>query len=126
MANISSEIIKVARPVHWVKNGALFAAIIFSGNLTSGVLFLKVVLAFISFSLATSATYIFNDILDVEHDRLHPIKKNRPLAKKSLSMTHAIFAMVAFSLTSIYLALGLNSLFMFSLRLMLVRRFYRL
>jgi 4-hydroxybenzoate polyprenyltransferase len=115
VASLPSEIIKVARPVHWIKNGALFAAIIFSGNLTSNILLLKVVLAFISFSLATSATYIFNDILDVKLDRLHPIKKNRPLASKRLSKTHAIFTMVVLSIASIYLALGLNTLFTLTL-----------
>lgn len=115
MANLPSEIVKVARPVHWIKNGALFAAIIFSGNLVTRILFLKVVLAFISFSLATSATYIFNDILDVKLDRLHPIKKNRSIAAKRLSKTHAFLAMVAFATASIYLALGLNTLFILTL-----------
>lgn len=115
MANLPTEIIKVARPVHWIKNGALFAAIVFSGGLTSTILFSKVLLAFVSFSLATSAAYIFNDILDVKLDRLHPIKKNRPLAAKRLAVTHAVLAMMVFVLGALYLALGLNSLFFLTL-----------
>ncbi|KKQ37057.1 MAG: hypothetical protein US53_C0029G0006 [Candidatus Woesebacteria bacterium GW2011_GWA1_37_7] len=65
MVNIPTEIIKIARPVHWVKNLALFAALIFSRNLGSEFLFEKVVIGFIAFCLATSSAYIFNDILDV-------------------------------------------------------------
>ena len=73
MVNIPTEIIKIARPVHWVKNLALFAALIFSRNLGSEFLFEKVVVGFIAFCLATSSAYIFNDILDVESDKLHPL-----------------------------------------------------
>lgn len=112
MVNIPSEIVKVARPVHWIKNLALFAALIFSGNLLSKISFLEVVLAFISFSLATSATYIFNDILDARVDRLHPLKRHRPIASKRLPVSTASFAMIVFALSSLYLATGLNTLFL--------------
>lgn len=112
MVNTPAEVIKIARPVHWVKNFALFAALVFSGNLLSKILILKVTLAFISFSLATSATYIFNDLLDVKSDRLHPIKKNRPLAAKRLPANYAVITMAVFTLTSIYIASGLNTLFL--------------
>ncbi|MFV1916910.1 MAG: decaprenyl-phosphate phosphoribosyltransferase [Patescibacteria group bacterium] len=112
MANIPSEIVKVARPVHWIKNLALFAALIFSGNLLSKISFLEVVLAFVSFSLATSAAYIFNDILDARVDRLHPLKRHRPIASKRLPVSTASFAMVVFALSSLYLATGLNTLFL--------------
>ncbi|MCK4824165.1 UbiA prenyltransferase family protein, partial [bacterium] len=112
MVNLPAEIVKVARPLHWTKNFALFAALIFSGGLLSEILFSKVALAFISFSLATSATYIFNDILDVKSDRLHPIKKGRPIAAKRLPVTYAVLAMAAFAVSSLYLAAGLNTLFL--------------
>lgn len=115
MANLFPEVIKVARPIHWVKNLALFAAIVFSGNLLSNILFLKVVLAFVSFSLATSATYIFNDILDAKLDRLHPIKRHRPIAAKRLPVSYAVSAMVAFTLSSLYIASGLNTLFLITI-----------
>ncbi len=111
MANLPAEIIKVARPIHWIKNGALFAALIFSGNLFTEVLFLRVALAFVSFSLATSATYIFNDIFDAKRDRLHPIKKERPIAAKRLPVSTAVVTATTFAITSIYLATGLNTLF---------------
>lgn len=115
MVNLPAEIIKIARPLHWIKNLALFAALIFSGNLLSKVLFLKVVLAFVSFSLATSATYIFNDILDAPLDRLHPIKRKRPIASRRLSVPSAFVSMIIFSLLSIYFASGINTLFLFTI-----------
>ena len=114
MANLLIETIKVARPIHWVKNFAVFAALIFSQNLLNENLFIKVILAFISFSFATSASYIFNDLLDAKLDRLHPLKRKRPIAARKLPITLAIIIMFGFALISRYLALGLNSLFFFS------------
>lgn len=109
------QIIKIARPVHWVKNLALFAALIFSGNLFSPIHQAVALLAFISFNFAASATYIFNDINDAVRDRLHPIKKHRPIASGKLPIPVAITSMVAFILVSLYIAVGLNPLFLLSL-----------
>lgn len=118
MANLSTEvivglgsIIKVARPVHWIKNLSLFAALIFTGNLFNQILLDKVILAFIAFNLATSATYIFNDVLDAKYDRLHPIKKFRPVASGKLPVPAALFISLVLGLGAIYLAKALNPLF---------------
>lgn len=114
MVNTSTEIIRVARPVHWVKNFALFAAIIFSGNLFVPHMFESVVVAFISFSLASSAGYVFNDILDVEQDRLHPNKKNRPIAAGNLSLSTAYLLILFLVSISLSIASRINPLFFFS------------
>jgi len=114
MVNIPAEIIKIARPVHWTKNFALFAALIFSGNLFSDFFYSRVILAFISFCFATSAAYIFNDILDIKSDRLHPIKKRRPLAARKLPISTAIIMMFLLVAVSLYLASGINTLFFLS------------
>ena len=74
MVNLSIQIIRIARPIHWVKNFALFGALLLTGTLYETGLFKDVLLAFFSFSFATSATYIFNDILDASSDKLHPVK----------------------------------------------------
>src|SRR5438876_992231 len=63
--------IKLARPTHWTKNFALFAALLFSGLLNHKAMFLIVFLAFWAFNFITSATYIFNDIKDVKKDVLN-------------------------------------------------------
>ncbi|MEJ2348001.1 MAG: decaprenyl-phosphate phosphoribosyltransferase [Patescibacteria group bacterium] len=120
MANLPTQIIKVSRPVHWIKNLALFAALIFSGQLFVELQFAKVVWAFIAFSLATSAAYIFNDVHDAEADRKHPIKKNRPIASGKLPVPIALSAAFAFALMSLYLASGLNFLFFFLVLVYLV------
>jgi 4-hydroxybenzoate polyprenyltransferase len=114
MADIPTQIIKVARPVHWVKNLALFAALLFSGNLFTEPYLARVSIAFISFSFAASAGYILNDIVDAEQDRLHPIKKDRPIASKKLPETVALASMLGFALGSLLIASSLNNLFFFS------------
>ena len=106
--------IKIARPVHWFKNFSLFAALIFSGNLFDSILITRVVLAFLSFGLASSATYIFNDIADAERDRFHPIKKERPIAARKLPIYFAVIVMLFFVIISLYIAAGLNTLFLMS------------
>lgn len=120
MANLPAEIIKIARPVHWVKNLALFAALIFSGNLFVSAYVYKVFWAFIVFNLAASATYIFNDVLDAKSDRLHPIKKHRPVASGKLSVPVALAAALTLGLIALYWSTTLSSLFFFLVLLYLV------
>lgn len=85
-----TSLIKVARPIQWIKNLTIFAPLIFTGDLYHKAAFVNVVWAFLAFCLATSATYIFNDILDASVDRLHPIKKERPIASGKLSVSVAL------------------------------------
>ncbi len=84
-------IVKTVRPRQWLKNLTLFAGIIFSHRLFYPNDFYMVVLAVLDFSLATSAIYIFNDIVDAPHDRLHPFKKKRPIASGALPVSWAVF-----------------------------------
>ena len=73
------------RPKQWIKNGALFAPLLFSQNLFTSTLFWKTIEAFILFCLLTGSVYVINDLKDRNEDRLHPVKKNRPLASGKLS-----------------------------------------
>jgi 4-hydroxybenzoate polyprenyltransferase len=106
------ELVKLCRPLHWTKNFALFAAIIFAGSLFDRVLFGKVVWAFLSFNLITSATYIFNDIMDAERDRLHPFKKFRPIAAGKIPVSFAVFVLIFLILLSLWMASSLNTIFL--------------
>lgn len=72
-------IIKLFRPHQYIKNGFVLIGVVFSGQLDYALL-ISTAFAFGSFCLIASAVYVFNDILDVEADRQHPTKKNRPLA----------------------------------------------
>jgi 4-hydroxybenzoate polyprenyltransferase len=101
--------IKLARPVHWVKNLALFAALVFSGELFTEGLLQTVIWAFISFCFVSSATYIINDIKDAKRDRLHPIKKNRPVASGAIPVHIAVFEALVFLALSLFIAVNLDS-----------------
>lgn len=77
--------LKLLRVEQWVKNFFVFTALFFSGNITNIELFLRSVFAFFIFSFAASAIYIINDYTDIESDKKHPEKKNRPLASGAIS-----------------------------------------
>jgi 4-hydroxybenzoate polyprenyltransferase len=79
-------IIEAMRPPQWMKNSLIFVAIIFSKNLLVPEAIIKSVAAFIIFSLVSGCVYIINDISDIEKDRAHPIKKNRPIASGRLKV----------------------------------------
>ena len=83
-------ILKTMRLRQWPKNAFVFAALVFDRQLTDLQPVLITTLAFFLFSLASSLVYIINDLADIETDRLHPSKQNRPLASGRLSKTPAI------------------------------------
>lgn len=115
MAFPALAIAKAARPAQWVKNLALFAALVFTGNLFVGSLFLRVAASFFIFSLASSATYLFNDVADRASDRRHPLKKNRPVAKGEMSPELAFFLATTLSFVSLYLATFVSFFFFLTL-----------
>jgi decaprenyl-phosphate phosphoribosyltransferase len=82
-------ILRLLRPRQWVKNGAIFVALIFSGQLFDATLFSEVAEGFIIFCALSSAIYIINDMLDIEKDRIHPFKRYRPLAHNDVSISLA-------------------------------------
>ncbi len=90
------QIIRAARPRQWIKNLSVYAAPLFFGNLFKVSVITKTTLAFLAFSAISSAAYIINDIIDAPKDRLHPVKKNRPIASGKLSERSAW--LIAFSL----------------------------
>ncbi|MGD0877577.1 MAG: decaprenyl-phosphate phosphoribosyltransferase [Anaerolineales bacterium] len=97
---------KTMRPRQWTKNAFLFAALVFDGKLFHLPDFLRTLAGFGLFCLISSAVYIFNDLLDVESDRQHPIKKNRPIASGKLPVSLAMAAgtvLALFTLTAGYL-----------------------
>jgi 4-hydroxybenzoate polyprenyltransferase len=79
-------IVKTARIHHWIKNLIIFAALIFARKYTDTHSILLAVEGFIAFCLGASGIYFINDITDAAQDRLHPAKKNRPIASGRLSI----------------------------------------
>ncbi len=93
--------IRAMRPRQWTKNVFIFAALVFDGQLTQRDPLLRTVAGFVLLCLISSAVYILNDIADVEADRQHPTKRNRPIAAGQLSIAAALvfaIALAAFSL----------------------------
>lgn len=82
------------RPKEWVKNFFVFAPLIFSGMFLNQYALLKSFYAFIFFCIASSVVYIINDICDIDNDKSHPIKKQRPLANNVIKINEALFLLL--------------------------------
>ena len=99
------------RPRQWLKNLLLFAGIVFAEQIGDPTLWAKAIAAFAAYCAASSAAYIFNDVLDAPYDRAHPAKRRRPIARGELSSRRglAIAAALAAAAVATAAALGLGS-----------------
>lgn len=93
--------LKLIRIKHWLKNGLVFLPIFFSINILHLNYLLTTIIAFFVFSFSSSIVYVINDINDIEKDRKHPIKKNRPLASGVISVKNAYITIVVISLLAL-------------------------
>ena len=82
--------LKLLRIKHYIKNLLIFLPLFFRKNILNKEKIIIAIIGFIIFSFTSSIVYIINDIKDVEKDRKHPIKKNRPIASGSISKRNAI------------------------------------
>lgn len=87
-------VLKLMRIKHYLKNILVFIPLIFSSQLFEWGGVLKTIYGCISFCLISSAVYIINDIKDVEKDKAHKIKKNRPIASGAISVKEAVILFV--------------------------------
>lgn len=94
-------ILRLMRPKQWTKNLLVFAALIFTGGYRDQKQVIAVLLTFVAMCLVSSATYALNDVADDKRDRLHPKKKDRPVASGQVSVTGAV------ALAIVLLAAGL-------------------
>jgi 4-hydroxybenzoate polyprenyltransferase len=92
------------RPRQWTKNLLLFAGIIFAAKLGDPARWLAAVTAFVAYCAASSAAYLVNDVRDAESDRLHPVKRARPIARGELSPQVALALAGALALAAVVLA----------------------
>lgn len=89
-----SGLIKLMRPKQWVKNGFVLAPLIFSGGFLDANAIQLALLAAFYFCVASSATYVLNDLQDIEKDRAHPTKRHkRPLASGAVTPKQALILM---------------------------------
>ena len=108
-----SSVLRLLRPVQWLKNVFIFAPLIFSKHLFDQVYLFSAGEAFVAFALLSSTVYIFNDIADRESDRLHPTKRNRPIASRKISIAQAISIAVVLLVIIALLVVRLNEKFLF-------------
>src|SRR5438045_1393236 len=108
------KVAKLLRPKQWLKNFAVFAAIVFTGQLFNIPLFSKVLLAFFVFCGLSSAIYIINDIFDAKSDRMHPFKKFRPIAHGDIPVVFAVTLAVGLICISLLGASTVTRSFFFS------------
>ena len=99
--------LKLIRIKHWIKNILIFLPIICAGMLNSDSI-VKTILGFLSFSLISSFIYIINDIKDIEKDKNHPRKKNRPLASGVVKKHTAIAIAVVMLILSLSITIIIN------------------
>lgn len=86
----TKEIFKLIRIKHYIKNFLVFIPLIFSGELLIGTKARLSLFGFLTFCCICSVVYIINDLKDYDYDRLHPVKRNRPLASNSISRYVAV------------------------------------
>ena len=84
------DLIRLSRPLEWLKNGFVFTGFLFGEQYANPHLFFRVLLAAIAFCFVSSCVYIANDIADCENDRNHPKKKKRPLPSGEVTVPAAL------------------------------------
>ncbi|HET7011319.1 MAG TPA: decaprenyl-phosphate phosphoribosyltransferase [Anaerolineales bacterium] len=104
-------LIRSLRPRQWLKNGFVFAALVFDGQLAQPGPFLRTLAGFFVFCLASSSVYLINDLADLQEDRLHPVKKSRPLPSGALPVSVARVAAALLVLVSLSAAVALSTAF---------------
>ncbi len=104
--------LKLLRINHWVKNLFLFIPVFFAGELFVYGHYISLVLGFFSYSFIASAVYVINDYNDIEADRKHPVKKERPLASGAVSIKQGYLIMVLLLVFGFGIALLLNVWFL--------------
>ncbi len=102
------DLLTTMRPRQWSKNVFVLAGVVFSAKMLDPVPLGQSLLAFACFCLASSAVYLINDVTDIERDRAHPVKRNRPLPAGRLRPRTAIIAAVVLILLAVPGAFLLN------------------
>jgi len=103
--------LRTMRPKQWTKNAAIFAALIFDAKVFQRGPLLRTLAGFLLLCAITGAVYIVNDLADVEKDRQHPTKRNRPLASGALPAPVAIVGAVVLLGVALPLAFWLDVYF---------------
>lgn len=96
-------ILRLLRPRQWIKNGFVIAPIFFARQFESRLDWTLILCAALAFALAASTVYIFNDLVDRQADRKHPVKSRRPLASGAVRIRHALLVALLCAAASAWL-----------------------
>jgi len=99
--------IRLLRPPQWLKNVFVFAALVFGARRGEPEAAVRALIAFAVFCLVSSSGYAFNDVLDRDRDRLHPIKRNRPVASGAVGVPAAILIGMVVAIGALCLSVAL-------------------
>ncbi|MEM6522513.1 MAG: UbiA prenyltransferase family protein [Bacteroidota bacterium] len=103
--------IKLIRPHQWIKNLFILIAPFFGGLFLNPDVIFECIMGITSFSLVSSAIYVLNDLKDVELDRIHPVKKYRPIPMGQVSQSAAILSLISFSFLGLSMGFWLDYAF---------------
>lgn len=101
-------LIAALRPRQWLKNVLVFAAPLAAGSIFELDVLVPTLLAFVVFCLMSSATYLINDIKDVDADRAHPTKQYRPIAAGEISVPVALVTAAVLAVASLAIAIAVS------------------
>lgn len=107
----AGDVVSLFRPWQWTKNGIVLAGLVFSLHLFDPAYVLRAFAAVAAFCLASSSVYVFNDLVDRERDRRHPVKRNRPLASGRVSPAQARWLLLVPAILSLLLGVRLGHAF---------------
>jgi len=96
------------RPKQWIKNGFVFAGLIFSKSFFDISAILTAIYAFVLFSVVSGGAYVVNDIIDRERDAIHPLKCKRPIASGRLKPVEALLYVTVLLMIALYISFKLN------------------
>ena len=98
----------LARPKQWTKNGFVLAGLVFSAAALQISSVVSALLAFVAFCALSGAVYAGNDVLDVKEDRLHPLKRSRPVASGEVSARSAVLFAAVLAVGGIVLCFAID------------------
>ena len=126
MKNKLTSYIELIRPLHSIKSLVVFAPLFFNFDFNLD-LYISVTFASILFYMMSSSIYIFNDLIDLSRDRLHPIKKHRPIASEKITIQEAKYFLSVLLLSTIVVSFIFNfELFFILLIYLIINIFYSL
>ena len=126
MKNKLTSYIELIRPLHSIKSLVVFAPLFFNFDFNLD-LYISVTFASILFYMMSSSIYIFNDLIDLSRDRLHPIKKHRPIASEKITTQEAKYFLSVLLLSTTTISIIFNfELFFILLIYLIINIFYSL